>query len=102
MSLVEVKRDNESTLRFTGEMLADVSSHSEKNKTRWTVLRLYKTQGGKYVCQSIGRTRFEGEVDRFSATVVDDEAGVIAFFRHGSLAKALYDYADIDDIEDIA
>ena len=53
-----VRRDGEKDLRFTGELLADASSHehSGSNSNRWTEMTVYKTESGKYVVEIIGRT----------------------------------------------
>jgi hypothetical protein len=63
---------------------------------RWTELRLYKTKSGKYICSCVGRTRWQGEHDRFSGSVCDSIDEVISFFGNGWLAKELYEEAKID------
>lgn len=97
--------DNKPNIRFNGELIAYASS-SDNNASgssysgstgRWTELALYKTAGGKFICHQIGRTRWEGERDRYSAEVCDDEAGVVAYFGHGWLSKELYENANISD-----
>lgn len=102
METITVQRDNDADLRFTGEELASASSKSTYNDNgRWTVLKLFKTASGKFICQSIGRTQHQGESDRYSATVATDDAGIIAFFGHGRVAKELYSEAGIDDVKEI-
>lgn len=103
METITVQRDNDTDLRFTGEEVASVSSRDaySSNNGRWTVLKLWKTKGGKFVCQSIGRTQWQGESDRYSAAVAENEAGIIEFFKHGRLAKELYSEAGIDDVQEI-
>lgn len=98
-----VERDNEPALTFSGEKIASVSSYTTSNATRWrwTELTLYRTQGGRYVCEQVGRTRWQGEHTRHAATIADDTAGVIEFFGHGWLAKDLYDEAHIDASEHV-
>jgi hypothetical protein len=97
--------DNEPDIRFTGQLLAAVSSSAERamgsssysgETGRWTSLSLYKTHGGKYVCHSIGRTQWQGERDRFSGKVCETLEEVKEFFGHRWLAKELYDEAGID------
>lgn len=97
---ITVERDNAPALRFSGEEIASVSSKAS-DSSRWTVLKLFRTAGGKYICQSIGKTYWEKETDRYSGDVADDEAGVIAFFGQGRLAKELYDDAGIDNAQDV-
>ena len=104
MKEFEIVRDKEQNIKFRGELIASCSS-SDNNAAgsnysgstgRWTELRLYKTAGGKYICSSIGRTRWQGERDRFSGCVCETIDDVIAFFGNGWLAKDLYEEADID------
>ena len=104
MEEFEVIRDKEQNLKFKGELIA--SSYSSDNNAmgssysgstgRWNELRLYKTAGGKFICSSIGRTRWQGERDRFSGCVCETIDGVISFFGNGWLAKDLYEEANID------
>ena len=106
MEKFTLTRDGERDLTFTGETIASASSSPESARGdysgsvgRWTELHLYRTKGGKYVCQSIGRTQWQGEHDRFKAAVCDDAAGVCEFFGASRLAKELFDEAGIDCAE---
>ena len=103
---ITLKRDNALDLRFNGELIAESSSSADNARGdysgrtgRWTTLRLYVTAGGRYVCQSIGHTIWQGEHDRYSAAVCDSEAEIIQFFGTGWLAKSLYREAGIDAVE---
>ena len=96
-----IKNDDAPDIRFKGEELAKASS-ATNNSTRWHVLKLWKTGGGKYICQQIGRTQWQGEVDRYKAAVCTSPAEVISFFGHGDTAKELYSQtADIDDVDTV-
>lgn len=104
-----VYRDNGPAFRFTGELIARVASSANNASSaylgrtgRWCELKLYRTQGGKYVCSQVGRTQWHGEHDRYSAAVAATEAEVIEFFGHGWLAKDLYEEAGIDATELVA
>ena len=108
MEEIVIPRDNEKDLRFTGELVAEVQSSANNASTRysgstgrWTVLKLYKTKAGKFVCQSIGRTQWDKETDRYSGAACTTHDEVTAFFGHGWLAKELYGEAGIDDAETI-
>lgn len=108
MEEITLQSDNAPSLRFRGELLASTSSSNERSSSyysgttgRWTTLRLYKTASGKFVCQSIGHTQWQGEHTRYKAVVCETEAEVIKFFGHGWLAKDLYDEAGIEDVTDI-
>ena len=108
MDTITLRNNNAPSLRFSGELLASTSSSNERSSSyysgttgRWTTLELYKTASGKFVCQSIGHTQWQGEHDRHKAVVCETEAEVIEFFGHGWLAKDLYDDAGIEDVTDI-
>lgn len=106
METFTIETDNAPSIRFTGELVASAASSDNTASGssfsglagRWTELRLYRTAGGKFVCSQIGRTRFQGERDRFSAQVCETVAEVIEFFGHRWLAKELYSEAGIDDV----
>ena len=104
MEKFTVQRDNEPNIIFCGELIASAST-SDNNACgnysgdvgRWTVLKLYRTASGKYICSRIGRTRWQGEHDRYSGAVCENVQEVIDFFGHRWLAKELYDEAGIED-----
>lgn len=103
---VVVERAGDRDIRFVGELIAAASSSPDKSSNyhsgstgRWSVLRLYRSRGGKLICEQIGKTQWIGEHDRCSGAVCDTEAEVIAFFGLGWLAKQLYEEAGIDYAE---
>jgi hypothetical protein len=97
-----VRRDGDRDLCFEGELIASISSrrHEGKANTRWNELALYRTAGGKLVASKIGRTIWQGEVDRYEA-VVGDERVISSFFGYSDAAKELYEKAGIDALERI-
>lgn len=103
LEVIEINRDNAPDLKFTGVQIASASSKDPygSNNGRWTVLRLYRTKGGKFIAQSIGCTQWQGEKDRYAAEVCSNHAEVIKFFGHGRLAKEIYAEADIADIQEV-
>ncbi|WP_019584148.1 hypothetical protein [Thioalkalivibrio sp. ALE16] len=109
METITLEIDNAPDIRFTGERIASASStdnnahgSSYSGQTgRWTELALYKTQGGRFVCHQIGRTRWQGERDRHSGCVCDTEEEVIEFFGHRWLAKELYEDAGLEDVIEV-
>ena len=109
MQAFTIQRDDAPNLTFTGTLLAGASTSPEQaapdysgSVGRWTELQLYRTEGGKYICQRIHRTQWQGETDSFTAAVCDDHAGVIEFFRHGRLAFEIYEAAAIPNAEQVA
>jgi hypothetical protein len=103
-----VKRDGDKDISFTGELIAEAETSPETARSaysvttgRWVELRLYRTQGGKFICEQVGRTQWQGEHDRYSGAVCEDHAGVIEFFGNGWLAKELYEEAEISAAEEV-
>lgn len=100
MDKITIDNDNAPNLRFSGELIASESSKTYSSN-RWTELNVWKTKGGRYVCQQIGHTQWANETTRYSAKVCEDLEEVIEFFGHGRLAKDLYFSAGIDAVEEI-
>ena len=48
-------RDGNRLLTFDGELLASITSR-EQSKDRWTEMRVYKTHGGSYILEKVGRS----------------------------------------------
>lgn len=108
MNTIVVERDNDRDIKFTGERIASVSSsannaRSDYSGTRgcWATLNLYQTKGGKFVCERIDFTLWQGQKDRSSGAVCDTEDEVVDFFGDDWLAKELYAIADIDAAIDV-
>lgn len=103
MPYYTVERDNDRDLRFEGEIIATANSQPNNaagnysgTTGRWSELRLYKTRGGKFICEQIGHTQWQGERTRYSGAVCDTPDEVIDFFGNGWLAKQLYAEGGID------
>lgn len=108
MDTITLENDNAAHVRFSGEMVAETSSSDNTASSyysgstgRWTTLVLYRTAAGKFVAQSIGHTRWQGEHNRYKVAVCETEAEVVAFFGHGWLAKDLYTAAGIEDVTEV-
>lgn len=107
MEKFEIERDNGAALSFSGELIAKVSSNPNiaygssysGEVGRWQVLALYKTQGGKFICERINHTQWQGERDTHAPKVCTNNNEVIEFFGHGWLAKDLYSEAGFDAAE---
>lgn len=104
----EVQRDGGRPLRFKGWRIGrtknswDTAHPDYSGSTgRCQELRLYRTVSGKYVCQRIGYSQWQGERTRYEAEVCADLEAVMAFFGHGRLAKDLYEAADLDTAEEV-
>lgn len=98
--MFRLERDGEPDLAFEGFLLASVSSKGRSRDTgRWTQLSLYKTRSGKFVCQEVGLSQWEGERTRNRVVVVELEHDIQEFFGFGWLAKELYAKVEIDAVE---
>jgi hypothetical protein len=71
------------------------SRDAMRRDTRWTVYKLYRTQGGSFVAQIIGYSQWDGETTRYSAAVYKTEADVRAFLGFSDAAKEVYEEANI-------
>jgi hypothetical protein len=76
--------------RFTGELIAKASSW-RKNSHMWTVLKAYKTIGGKWVVQSIGETNPDNQDRRVvDVFVFESEEEMTRKIGHGRISEKLY------------
>lgn len=80
-------------LQFKGQEVASVSSNDyhDVRRPRWTELVLYRTEGGNYISENIGKSSVPGEVDRATVKKTPTQDDVKEFFGDKWLAKYLYD-----------
>ena len=93
-----IESDNAPDIEFEGELVGSGStagSDPYNRATRWTVYKIYRTKGGKFVGWIVGRTQWSGEVDRYNAKVCNDERSLIEFLGYSDAAKEAYDEAGI-------
>ena len=106
MTRYKIRRDRHKPLAFSGELLAEVSTRHKRE--RWTELRLYQTQtstlngeevetlgsytpsAGSYVCEQIGRSSVDGEIDRCKAWPCRTLTDIKEALGDGPLAQQLY------------
>lgn len=62
--------------QFNGELIASVSS-SLPSKDRWTEFCLFISEDDEWILQGVGRTKVEGEKDRYWSIVSDDPADIL-------------------------
>lgn len=87
----ELKNDKGPDIAFYGELLAKVASNRDNPmKKRWSELKLYKSNGGKFICQEVGCSSIEAEINRHSIYISDCEAGLIKAVGKKWLAQQLY------------
>jgi hypothetical protein len=106
METYTIQRDMDKDLKFTGGMIASVSSAPDQANRQYIneqiELSLYKTQAGAFVCGRVTHILLDGERDAYEAAVCNSEDAVISFFGTDWLAKKLYELAEIEAVEVIA
>ena len=98
-----LSNDNAEDIKFSGDLIGSALSSEDKagsgysgSAGRWVELNIYKTSGGKFVCQEIGHTKHDGERTRHKVAISETIDDVKAFFGYRWLAKELYRNAGID------
>ena len=73
-----LRRDGLPPLTFQGEMVLERSNRwvSGREKTRWHVVRVYRTLRGRWVLEVVYRTLWQGELDSHQVRVLDDLEGL--------------------------
>lgn len=69
-------RSGETITQFAGEHIAHVSSELSV-KERWTEFDLMLSEDDIWILQGIGRTKVEGETDRYWSIVSEDPADIL-------------------------
>lgn len=64
------------TTQFSGELISHVSSELP-SKDRWTEFDIFISDHDEWVLQGIGRSKVEGETDRYWAVISKDPADVL-------------------------
>lgn len=58
-------------VRFKGRLLHEFSTQNrDGTKSRWTELRLWETEGGNWIAESVGKTDNQREVDLVDVAVI--------------------------------
>lgn len=98
-----IERDNARPLLFVGTILAQESSHTLRGEqqNRWVEYVLYRTVSGKLIAQTVYRTRWQGQRERYEAKVCNDYDAVIEAFGLSDTAKDLYKKIGLDVSERI-
>ncbi|MCB2403570.1 hypothetical protein [Rhizobium ruizarguesonis] len=105
---ITVERDDAPDISFLGVRIAGASSSGNSANPefsgsvgRRTLIRLYRTKAGKFVCERIERSNWQGERDQYDAHVCDNISEIFNFFGHGWLAKSLYAEAGISAVVEV-
>lgn len=92
MTTYTISRTDDADLQFDGELLSFVSSQSgnrAKASGRWTELAVYKTNSGKYVLVTTGKSNHKNEVDLNKVQVEDTLEALVAHLLPNRLSKSL-------------
>lgn len=109
MKTFTVLRNEQSAIKFSGEEVAFTKSSPDQatgsnysgSVGHWTELTLYRTAKGKYVCERVERTQWQGAKDEYYGQVCETLEEVIKFFGHGWVAQDLYHNAGIEDVIEV-
>ena len=104
-----LERDGLPPLRFDGVLLAESGTSPDRARRdwsgatgRWSELRLYRTRAGKYVCEVVSRTQWQGERDAHRVETCDTPEEVTEVFGWDLAARELYEEAGFDIVETLA
>lgn len=103
MSEVYFYQSGSSITQFEGALIAHVTSELSV-KDRWTEFDLFLTDDKTWILQGVGRTRLEGETDRYWSIVSQDVSEVLQGVLGNDisrLAKKLL-AASIQNLADVA
>lgn len=90
-------RDNDADIVFNGSLLASIDNKEQAEITgRWIELSLYRTDGGKLVCERARRTLNVGERDKYESAICSSVVEVTAFLGFGRMSKNLFTKAGLD------
>lgn len=101
MERIVLERSGARRIAFEGRVLADVSGKRE-GLVKWTELRIYKTDTGRYLLARDRKSTLPGEEDIFEATACDTPDDLIRLLhddkgRLGRLSKEALDLASKAD-----
>lgn len=98
-----IKTDNWTSIRLNGKLVASTSIFDNKEKgenysilkARWTELNLYKTNGGKFICQQIRRSPKKNERSIYNTRICETLSQVNNFFGNLNLTE------DFESVEEV-
>lgn len=77
-----IKRDGLPPIAFTGDLIG--STTRGRNDSRWTEVKIYRTQAGRFVAQISRLTCWQGENDHRAAASFATAAKLIEWLKEGS------------------
>jgi hypothetical protein len=81
-------------LEFHGQLLANETSF-EEGKNRWTEVRIYSTESGKWITEVVGCSTVEGEINRPKVLICHTPQEVVEGMRAWSHEKQMHFFSNI-------
>ncbi len=74
---IRINRSTDADLSFVGSLVAESTSRRSDDALRWTDLRVYHEESGKWVFETVGRTRVPDESNIVRAYVAETPAELV-------------------------
>ncbi len=95
--LIELTNDNAPNVEFNGAEIGSASSRDAYSReTRWTVYKIFRTDGGTLIGQIIGYSQWQGEDTRYKVQVCSGPRELMSFLGYSDAAKEAYAEAGIN------
>lgn len=96
-----IERHADVPLEFDGVLLADVSSR-DGGRVRWSETRIYRTESGKYVTETVGRSSIARDRPIITVTVCDTPGQVRDALYKDDDGRRYLTNLDIDALNEAA
>lgn len=95
--VIDTRTEGESRLRFTGTLMGEVSTF-RRGDERWTEIRGWRTEAGRLIVQTVGRSTREGERDFVRAGVFGTEEEMMRKMGWSRLHARLWRRMGVEEI----
>lgn len=90
MPTFRLRRHGQVDLVFEGDLLAARSSRTSPDQSEWTEVRLYRTDKGVYVGETVGRSSDPDKKDMLTVRVANDVKHVASTLERGRPETRVY------------
>lgn len=108
METITLPRTGEKPLRFKGKLIAKTETSSNDASPAysgmtgiWSIYRIYETQQGRYVCQLVTHSQWQGDSSTYGVKICATPEEVSDFFGFGWIGKDLYRQAGFEFVEEV-
>jgi len=105
---IRLERDGDIPLSFSGELIGEASNRTIRGdrQNRWTEVEIYRTAKANWVAHIIGRSCWDGEVDRHSVVVAVNPLDLVEGLRDddgylGGVSREALEVAGLEVTENI-